>query len=66
MQNQNQVIPKRPNRIQKKTCPLCKHVLPLFDEQGNHNFVPALSADGEVKSICVSCKMKEIQKFWAM
>ena len=52
----NQVLVEKKADI--KVCPLCKRELPLFTDDGHHNFCPH-SLKGNITDICVECKMKQ-------
>lgn len=62
------IICKNCAKVEKQThprlCPRCGHSYPLFDEQGKHNFVPTVAANGEIVNICLDCKMKEVKMAW--
>jgi len=37
-------------------CPLCTKQLPQFNDEGQHNFCPAIFG-GKVVNLCIACKM---------
>jgi len=43
-------------------CEICKIVLPVFAQDGKHNFCPHMAPNGEVIQLCMDCKIKEIAK----
>lgn len=44
-------------------CPECGANLPIFTDDGNHNFVPHIK-DGKFINICIKCKVDEVTATW--
>ena len=40
-----------------KICPICKKELPLFTEDGKHNFCPHSTGINQIIDICIKCKV---------
>lgn len=43
-------------------CPKCNIKLPVFNDNGMHNFCPTALDNGQVVAICMTCKMDEVKK----
>lgn len=41
----------------KKSCPVCGQELPIFTEDGKHNFCPHGSSVNQIIDICIKCKL---------
>lgn len=57
-------VAKKGKQVCSRLCPHCGHSSPIFNEQEQHNFAPTIDANGDMQSICMDCKMKEVKKAW--
>lgn len=48
----------------KTKCPKCKVELPVFNENGQHNFCQASMPSGGIVNLCMKCKMDEVVEKW--
>lgn len=48
-----------------KTCPKCKVKIPVYNEEGKHNFCPSSEFEqGKIVDLCMKCKMEEVVEKW--
>jgi len=48
----------------EQRCLKCGQWLPMFAEDGKHNFCPASTKDGGIINLCIKCKVEEVIEAW--